>query len=499
MRRCARRARSSPCPAPRATSSCSSATAWASRRSPPRASSTASARASSGEENRLSFETFPATALSRTYETDFQTPESAGTMTAIMSGVKTRAGVIGVDQIAKRGDCTAGHGNETVSALELAELAGQSTGVVTTTRITHATPAATYAHTADRDWEADAEIPEAARAAGFPDIARQLVEFPLGDGIDVALGGGRAEFMPAEQRDPEYPRCPARGSTAAISSRSGASAAALGLCLEPRAARSDRSRRRRRICSASSSPRTCSTKPIARETPAGEPSLSRDDGARRSSMLQEDAEGLFPDGRGRPHRSRPSRRQRYRALTETIEFANAVRVAPSMTEPTRHADPRHRGPQPHAYVSPATRSAAIRSSARWCAPATKPERASPLAICSGCPTRRSAISNGPGYTGASPEQAEGPKHFPHRPTGYRAATGRPDLTNVDTTAPSYLQEASVPLRARRIRGRTFPCMRRVRAPTCSAACASRTISTTRWSRRSAGTRRRRSRRRRTEP
>ena len=45
----------------------------------------------SGEENRLSFEYFPATALSRTYETDFQTADSAGTMTAIMSGVKTRA------------------------------------------------------------------------------------------------------------------------------------------------------------------------------------------------------------------------------------------------------------------------------------------------------------------------------------------------------------------------------------------------------------------------
>src|SRR3954464_12590409 len=59
----------------------------------------------SGEENRLSFENFPATALSRTYETDFQTPDSAGTMTAIMSGVKTRAGVIGVDQVTERGNC----------------------------------------------------------------------------------------------------------------------------------------------------------------------------------------------------------------------------------------------------------------------------------------------------------------------------------------------------------------------------------------------------------
>ena len=113
----------------------------------------------SGEENRLSFENFPATALSRTYETDFQTADSAGTMTAIMSGVKTRAGVIGVDQVAERGNCASGLGHETVSALELAAAAGQATGVVTTTRITHATPAATYGHIAERDWEADMEIP----------------------------------------------------------------------------------------------------------------------------------------------------------------------------------------------------------------------------------------------------------------------------------------------------------------------------------------------------
>jgi alkaline phosphatase len=162
----------------------------------------------SGEENRLAFENFPATALSRTYETDFQTPDSAGTMTAIMSGVKTRAGVIGVDQVAGRGNCASGRGNETVSALELAAVAGQATGVVTTTRITHATPAATYGHIADRNWETDVEIPEKQRAPDCVDLARQLVGFPFGHGIDVALGGGRTEFMPADQRDPEYPGLP---------------------------------------------------------------------------------------------------------------------------------------------------------------------------------------------------------------------------------------------------------------------------------------------------
>ncbi|HEY6984686.1 MAG TPA: alkaline phosphatase, partial [Rhodanobacteraceae bacterium] len=164
----------------------------------------------SGEEHRLSFENFPSTALSRTYETDFQTADSAGTMTAIMSGVKTRAGVIGVDQVAERGNCASGRGHETVSALELAALAGQATGVVTTTRITHATPAATYGHIADRDWEADMEIPPKQRAPDCIDLARQLVEFPLGGGIDVALGGGRTEFMPADQRDPEYPTLPGK-------------------------------------------------------------------------------------------------------------------------------------------------------------------------------------------------------------------------------------------------------------------------------------------------
>ena len=44
-----------------------------------------------------------------------------------------------------------------VSILALAEKAGMSTGIVTTTRVTHATPASAYAHLADRDWESDAD------------------------------------------------------------------------------------------------------------------------------------------------------------------------------------------------------------------------------------------------------------------------------------------------------------------------------------------------------
>ena len=46
---------------------------------------------------------------------------------------------------------------------------------MTTTRITHATPAALYAHTQNRDWEADSNIPDIFRNKGCNDIAYQLV------------------------------------------------------------------------------------------------------------------------------------------------------------------------------------------------------------------------------------------------------------------------------------------------------------------------------------
>lgn len=57
-----------------------------------------------GEENLLSWERFPATAFSKTYNTDSQTPDSAGTMTAITTGVKTHMGAIGVSA-GTRNDC----------------------------------------------------------------------------------------------------------------------------------------------------------------------------------------------------------------------------------------------------------------------------------------------------------------------------------------------------------------------------------------------------------
>lgn len=151
-----------------------------------------------GEENYLSFETMPNVALSKVYNVNSQVPDSAGTMTAMAHGIKTDVGVIGVNQNIVRGDCSTVAGNETTSLLESAEMAGWATGVVSTARITHATPAATYAHSADRNWEDNSDMPGEAIAEGCKDIAWQLVNFPYGDGIEVAMGGGRRHFLPKD-------------------------------------------------------------------------------------------------------------------------------------------------------------------------------------------------------------------------------------------------------------------------------------------------------------
>lgn len=153
----------------------------------------------SGEDYSLSFEHLPYSALVKTWNTDLQTPDSAGTMTALITGAKTRAGVLSVDSSVTRKDCNSGKGHELTTLFEQAEQVGKATGVVTTTRITHATPAATYAHSVDRDWEDDRLMPAAAIKQGCQDIASQLVRWPAGDGLEVAFGGGSAMFLPQEQ------------------------------------------------------------------------------------------------------------------------------------------------------------------------------------------------------------------------------------------------------------------------------------------------------------
>lgn len=156
-----------------------------------------------GEEHQLSFEQFPFSGLVKTYNTNQQTPDSAGTMTAMLTGSKTKAGILSINTLASRADQSYCSGYNLETLLELAEEQNWATGIVTTTSITHATPAAAYAHSPERDWESDADLPEpiandknAKANISCRDIARQLIEFDYGNGIEVALGGGATHFLP---------------------------------------------------------------------------------------------------------------------------------------------------------------------------------------------------------------------------------------------------------------------------------------------------------------
>jgi len=158
----------------------------------------------SGEENDLAFDKFENLALIKTYNTDAQVPDSAGTISAILTGQKTRAGVSGIAATVDRGDCVTSLDHQLPTILELAEKAGLRSGVVSTARITHATPAGAYAHYPERNWEDDGDLSEEAKQQGCKDIARQLIEFSHGDGVDLVLGGGRANFIPEGVQDPEH-------------------------------------------------------------------------------------------------------------------------------------------------------------------------------------------------------------------------------------------------------------------------------------------------------
>lgn len=55
-------------------------------------------------------------------------------------------------------------------------MTGKATGFISTTRVTHASPANLYAHVADRNWESDDDLTEEAVNLGCTDIASQFIE-----------------------------------------------------------------------------------------------------------------------------------------------------------------------------------------------------------------------------------------------------------------------------------------------------------------------------------
>ncbi len=400
-----------------------------------------------GESYRLSFEQFPFSALSRTYETDQQTPDSAGTMTAIMTGVKTRAGVIGVSQKPLRQDCAGSHGQELVTALELAAEAGMATGAVTTTRITHATPAATYGHGPERNWEVDTKLSASARAAGCKDFAAQLVEFPVAHGLTVAMGGGRTEFLPKGTPDPEYPNKSGQRQDGRNLIDEWTSSHPDGHYVwnEKQLKALDLGKTRRLL--GLFQPSHMNYEHERPQDKAGEPSLAQMT-TTAIKVLQHNPNGFFLMVEGGRIDHALHAGNAFRALDETISLADAVAAAQKVTNP---ADTLIVVTADHSHTMTF---------------AGYPERGNPILglvrgrtssyeevteagnahDATGKPYTTLGFASGPGYTGASEQQPEGPKHYPHQPERYQGIThGRPDLNQVDTAAPDYLQEATVPL------------------------------------------------------
>ncbi|WP_290869094.1 alkaline phosphatase [Aquabacterium sp.] len=387
-----------------------------------------------GEENRLSFETLPYSALSKTYSWDQQTSDSAPTMTAMITGYKTRESMLSVNHTTARFECD-GNVIATKSLptmLELAAAYGKATGVVSTARLTHATPAATYAHTAVRDWESDKEIGSTCANYANPvkDIARQLIEVSptVRNSLKVAMGGGRTYFLPKTLKDPEYSgtvgrRNDGRNLTAEwVSTRGGdaryvwnragfdaidpaTSGPVLGL-FEPSHMQYEADRK---------------------ADTAGEPSLTEMT-EKSIKLLQKSPNGFFlhvEAGRiDHGHHAGNAKR----ALLDTIELSNAVRKAMELTSDAdtliivsadhSHtftvAGYPHRGNDILGLVKPV--------------PNVDGTSVSPSLADDGKPYTTLGYMNGPGVTAS------------------QIASGvRPDLSSVDTTALGFLQQAAIPL------------------------------------------------------
>lgn len=79
---------------------------------------------------------------------------------------------------------------------------GKSAGLVTTTRVTHASPAGVYAHTSNRDFESDYDVVNLGQNPGnCQDIAQQLIDGGVGQRLRVVMGGGTVKFLPNSTTD----------------------------------------------------------------------------------------------------------------------------------------------------------------------------------------------------------------------------------------------------------------------------------------------------------
>jgi alkaline phosphatase len=134
---------------------------------------TATRLARGGRDGRLRLDGMPHTAIVKTWAADGPVTDSAAAASAMACGVKTVNGALCQDATAVSGRT---HGARLESVAVWAKKRGMLVGIVTTTRVTHATAAAFYATHHDRDAERD--------------LARQAIAAP----VDFLLGGGRLSF-----------------------------------------------------------------------------------------------------------------------------------------------------------------------------------------------------------------------------------------------------------------------------------------------------------------
>ena len=161
-----------------------------------------------GEEASLTFQTFPHTALSKTYCIDRQTPDSSSTASAIYSGVKTNFKTMGFDSsIIYRNVSSQLTAKKVETIMKWAQDANKDTGFVTTARVSHATPAALYAHVADRDYECDKELPPGSPKEA-KDITYQLVNNDPGRRAKVVMGGGIKSWLSKEEHENNWKQDP---------------------------------------------------------------------------------------------------------------------------------------------------------------------------------------------------------------------------------------------------------------------------------------------------
>lgn len=155
-----------------------------------------------GEDGSLTMDKLERTARIKTYSNDAQTTDSAPSMAAYMTGVKMNNEVISMspETVATSpskdingnlgiNNCAAtGNGVSAPTILELAKAKGKAVGSITTTELTHATPAATFSHICNRNAQYAIAAQIVPGGAGY--------NVALGDGVDVLMGGGRNHFTP---------------------------------------------------------------------------------------------------------------------------------------------------------------------------------------------------------------------------------------------------------------------------------------------------------------